>query len=325
MRQFSRMLGTAMVAVGLTYGTVSAAGGYPERPIRMVVPFPAGGPTDGMARLIGQKLTESLGQQVVIDNRGGAGGAIAAELVAKSTPDGYTLLFGTTGTQAINPSLYKRLGYKPETDFVPVTMVATTSNVLLVNPELKVGSVKELIAQAKAKPGQLTYGSAGNGSSNHLSGELFKTLAGVDVVHIPYKGSAAATTDLLGGRLSFMFDTLGSGMPNVQAGKLKALAITASQRSSAAPDLSTLSEAGVPGYDLTIWMGILVPAGTSRDIVARLQAETAKALHGADLVERLHGMGADPVGNTPEAFAAQIKADTVKWGRIVKESGAQID
>lgn len=325
MRQFSRMLGTAMVAVGLTYGTVSAAGGYPERPIRMVVPFPAGGPTDGMARLVGQKLTESLGQQVVIDNRGGAGGAIAAELVAKSNPDGYTLLFGTTGTQAINPSLYKRLGYQPEVDFVPVTMVATTANVLLVNPELKVGSVKELIALARAKPGQLTYGSAGNGSSNHLSGELFKALAGIDVVHIPYKGSAAATTDLLGGRLSFMFDTLGSGMPNVQAGKLKALAVTAPQRSSAAPDLPTLSEAGVPGYDLTIWMGILAPAGTSKEIVARLQGETAKALHGSDLVERLHGMGADPVGNTPEAFAAQIKADTVKWGRIVKESGAQID
>lgn len=303
----------------------AAAEAYPTKPVRLVVPFPAGGPTDGMARIIGQKLTEKWGQQVVVDNRGGAGGAIAAENAAKSAPDGYTLFFGTTGTQTINPSLYSKLSYDPVKDFAPISVVATTANMLVVHPSLPVKSVKELIEYAKANPGKLSFGSAGNGSSNHLSGELFKTMAGVDMVHVPYKGGAAALTDLLGGLLSLMFDVISTAMPHVRTGKIRALGVTSPKRSAIAPDLPTIAESGLPGFEVVIWYGVLAPAGTPNAIVSKINSDLVTILQAPDAKERLASLGAEPAGTTPTEFAELMKTDTAKWSKVVKASGARVD
>lgn len=314
-------------AVGLALAAVAPSGfaGYPEKPIRLIVPFPAGGPTDAMARLVSQKAAEAMGQQLIVDNIGGAGGVIAAEAAARAAPDGYTLFFGTTGTIAINPALYTKVRYSPEKDFAPITLVAKSANILLVPPALPVRSVRELIQYAKANPGRLSFGSAGNGSSNHLSGELLKTMAGIDMMHIPYKGTAAAMSDLLGGRISLMFDTIITGMQQVKAGKLRALGVTSPQRSDAAPDVPTIGEAGVPGFDVTIWFGVLVPAAVPRELVARLYGDIAKAVQTPDTKAKFAALGAEVAGSSPEQFAQQIRADIAKWAKVVKDSGARID
>jgi len=298
---------------------------YPSKPVKMVVPFPPGGTTDILARAVGQKLSESWGQQVVIDNRPGAGGNIGTDIVAKSAADGYTLLMGTVGTHAINASLYGKLPFDPIKDFAPVTLVASVPNVLVVNATVDSKSVKELIALAKSKPGQLAFASSGNGTSIHLAGELFKSMTGTAMLHVPYKGSAPAITDLLGGQTNMMFDNLPSAMPHIKSGRLRALAVTSVRRSPALPDIPTIAETGVSGYEASSWFGVLAPAGTPKDVVAKIQGDIARALNAPEIKERLSGQGAEPVGNTPEQFAEHIKAESAKWAKVVKDSGAKVD
>ena len=299
---------------------------YPSKPIRFVVPFPPGGPLDIMGRGIAQKLQEVWGQPVVVDNRPGAGGGIGADLVAKSPGDGYTLLMGAVSTHAINPSLYAKIPYDAQKDFVPVALVAQVPNILVVNPALPVRSVAELIDYARARPGALSFGSGSTGSTGHLAGELFKTMAGVDMVHIPYKGGAPAMQDLLAGQTQLMFDNLANALPQVKAGKLRALAVTTLKRAPAVPDLPTVAESGLPGFDLTTWFGVFVPAGTPRETVARLNAEIVKTLASRELADRLATMGTvPPEGNTPESFAAFVRAEAAKYAQVVKSSGARVD
>jgi tripartite-type tricarboxylate transporter receptor subunit TctC len=317
--------GVALLVLALA-SALAAAQNYPARPIRLVVPYPAGGPLDIMARAIGQKLTEAWKQPVVVDNRAGAGGNIGADLVAKSAPDGYTLLMGAVATHAINPSLYSKIPYDPVRDFAPVALVAQVPNILVVNPAVPAKTVQELIELARAKPGSLNFGSGSTGSTGHLAGELFKTMAGVQMVHIPYKGAAPAMADLLAGQVQLMFDNLASSLPNVKAGKLRALAVTTRARSPAVPELPTIAESGLPGFDLSTWFGVLVPAGTPAEIVARLNAEIVRALNTNDMRERLQKMGAEPLaGNTPEHFAAFIRSEAAKYAKVVKASGAKVD
>ena len=298
---------------------------YPNKPVRMVVPFPPGGTTDILARAVGQKLSESWGQQVVIDNRPGAGGNIGTDIVAKSPADGYTLLMGTVGTHSITASLYGKLPFDPIKDFAPVTLVASVPNVLVVNSTVDSRSVKELIALAKSKPGQLAFASSGNGTSIHLAGELFKSMTGTAMLHIPYKGSAPAIAELLGGQTNMMFDNLPSAMPHIKSGRLRALAVTSVRRSPALPDIPTIAETGISGYEASSWFGVLAPAGTPKDVVAKIQGDIAKALNAPEIKERLSGQGAEPVGNTPEQFAEHIKAESAKWAKVVKDSGAKVD
>jgi tripartite-type tricarboxylate transporter receptor subunit TctC len=316
------------VLFGATF-LLAAAGAhaetYPSKTIKMVVPFPAGGTTDVLARIIGQELTKAWGQQVIIDNRPGAGGNIGADVVAKSPADGYTLLMGTVGTHGINVSLYKKMPYDAVKDFAPITLVAAVPNLLVVHPSVPVNSVKELIAYAKANPTKLAYASSGNGTSIHLSAELFKTMTGVQMTHVPYKGSAPALTDLLGGQVQLMFDNMPTALPHAKAGKLRPLAVTTAKRSPAMPDLPTIAEAGVPGYEASSWFGVLAPAGTPKDVVTKLNKEIVRILALPEIKERLSGQGAEPVGDTPEQFAAHIKAEIAKWERVVKASGAQVD
>ena len=298
---------------------------YPSKPIRLVVPFPAGGSLDVVARAIGQKLTEAWGQPVVIDNRPGAGGNIGADLVAKSAPDGYTILEGALSTHAVNVSLYSRMPYDPVRDFDPITLVAVTPNVLVLNPSVPATSVKELIAYARANPGKLAFGSGSNGSAGHLAGELFKTEAGVDMVHVPYKGAAPAMQDLLAGRVQLMFDNLANSMQQVRAGKLRALAVTTAHRSTLVPDLPTLSEAGLPGFDISTWWGFLAPAGTPKEIVAKWNAEVARILATPEMKDFFAQQGAEPSPTSPEAFGAMIRSEIAKYAKIVKASGAKVD
>ena len=298
---------------------------YPSKPIRIVVPFPAGGTPDILARALGQKLSPVLGQQVIVDNRPGAAGNIGSELVAKSPADGYTLLMATVSTHSINQSLYQRLPFDPINDFAPVTLVATLPNVLVVNPKLPVKSVQDLIALAKAKPGELTFGSGGNGTSHHLGGELFKTMTGVDMVHVPYKGSGQALPDLIAGQVALMFDNLTSSFPHIKAGKLRAVAVTGAQRSAALPNVPTVAESGVPGFEVTAWFGLLAPAKTPEAIIARLNQESAKILRSPDMKARLAAQGAEAAVSTPQQLGAFIKDRTAKWAKVVKASGARID
>ncbi len=302
-----------------------AADPFPSRSVRFVVPYPAGGPLDTVARLLAQKVSASLKQPVVVENVAGAGGNIGAGVVAKSAPDGHTLLMGAVATHAINPSLYPSIPYDAQKDFIAVTQVAITPNVLVVNPALKATSVAEFIALAKSQPGKLNFGSGSTGSAGHLAGELFKSLAGVDMVHVPYKGAAAAMQDLIGGRVDLMFDNLASSLAQVKGGRIRALAVTTARRSPLAPDLPTIAEAGLPGFDISTWFGIFVPAGTPRPAVDRLHAEFAAALAAPEVRERLLAMGAEPVGNTPAEFAAFVKAEAAKYAKLVKASGARVD
>ena len=304
---------------------VASAQQYPSKPIRFVVPYPAGGPLDTVARLLAQKVSEGTGQPVVVDNKPGAGGNIGADIVAKSPADGYTILMGAVATHAINPTLYKSIPYDPIKDFAPVTQVASTPNVLVVNPSVPAASVREFIAHAKANPGKLSFGSGSIGSAGHLAGELFKTLAGVDMVHVPYKGAAPAMQDLVGGQIQLMFDNLASSLGQVKGGTVRALAVTTSARSGFAPELPTIAESGLPGFDISTWFGVFAPAGTPREALTRLHAEFTKALAAPDVRARMTALGAEPVGNTPEQFAAYIRAEAEKYARVIKASGAKVD
>lgn len=299
--------------------------GYPSKSIRMVVPFPPGGPADILSRAIGQKLTESWGQQVVVDNRSGAGGIIGSDIVAKATPDGYTLLMGFVGTHAINPSLYTKIPYDNVKDFEPVSLVATATIILVLHPSVSATSVGELISLAKSKPGELTFGSPGNGTPQHLAGELFNTMAGVKMVHVPFKGAVPAIIDLLGGRILLIFSSAPPALPHVKTGKLRALAVTSAKRSYVAPDLPTISESGLPGYEVINWYGVLAPAGTQKAIVAKLNPEIVKILNMPDVKERLSAVGIETFSSTPAQFAAFIKDETAKWAKVVKFSGARLD
>src|ERR1700686_270905 len=305
--------------------TLASAQGYPTRPIRLVVPFPAGGTTDILARAAAQKLSTSLGQPVVIDNRPGAGGNIGSDLVAKSAPDGNKLLIGTVGTHAINPSLYSKMPYDHVKDFTPVILVAGVPNVLEVTPSLPVNSVADLIKLAKEKPGEINFASSGSGTSIHLSGELFKTMAGVDMTHVPYKGSAPALTDLMGGQVQVMFDNLPSALPQIKSGRLRAIAVTSLKRAPVLPDIPTINESGLPGFEASSWFGVLAPAGTPVAIVARINTEVNKWLQSPDAREKLLGQGAEAAGGSPEQFANHIRAESEKWAKVVKASGAKVD
>lgn len=303
---------------------LAQAQGYPGKPIRIVVPFPPGGGTDIVARILTQKLSESFGANFVIDNRAGAGGSIGTEMVAKAPPDGYTLGI-VSGSHAINPGLYSKLPFDAVRDFAPVTMLVSGPGLLVVHPSLPVKTVKELIALAKGKPGQLNYASAGNGTPPHLAGELFKSMAGVDLVHVPYKGNTPAFVDLISGQVSLSFPTIPSALPHVQAGRLRALAVTSRKRSAVMPQLPTIAESGLPGYDTSSWFGMLAPAGTPREIVRKLQQESAKVLQLRDVREKLLSQGLEPVGSTPEEFAATIESEIAKWAKVVKASGARVE
>lgn len=298
---------------------------YPTKPIRLIVPFPPGGTTDVVARVIAQKLTENWSQQVVVDNRPGAGGIIGTELAAKAPADGYTLLLGSITTHAVNPSLYKKLPFDPLRDFAPVSLAVSTPQVLVVHPSVAAKSVKELIALAKAKPGQLNYASAGTGTSPHLTFELFKSMAGVDLVHVPYKGTGPAITDLIGGQVQTMITGVVALYPHIKAGKLRALGATSAKRVAALPDVPTIAESGVPGFDVASWFGVFAPAGTPKPIVARLNAEIVKILAVPELRRKLAGQGADPATNTPEQFAAYVKSELARWSKVVKDTGARAD
>jgi tripartite-type tricarboxylate transporter receptor subunit TctC len=315
----------ALGALFACIATVASAQGYPTRTIRLVVPFPAGGTTDILAREVAQKLTEVLGQAVVVDNRPGAAGNIGSDLVAKSAPDGYTLLMGTVGTHAINPSLYSKMPYDHVKDFAPVVLVAGVPNVLVVNPALPVNSVSDLIKLAKDKPGQINFASSGSGTSIHLSGELFKTMAGVDMTHVPYKGSSPALTDLIGGQVQIMFDNLPSALPQIKGGRLRAIAVTSLKRAPVLPDIPTINESGLPGFEASSWFGVLAPAGTPAAVVARINTEVNKWLQSADAREKLLGQGAEAAGGSPERFANHIRAESEKWAKVVKASGAKVD
>jgi tripartite-type tricarboxylate transporter receptor subunit TctC len=310
----------AMLVSGLVFGQA-----YPTRPIRIVVPFSAGaGVTDIMARLVGQHLGPGIGQQVVIDNRPGGGGIPGTEIVSRAAPDGYTLLM-TNVALAVNPYLYPKLPYDAAKDFMPVTQVNSAPLLLVVHPSVAATSVKELVAYAKANPGRLNYGSGGVGSTPHLSGELFKSISGIDAVHVPYKGGAPALSDLVGGQLSFMIENVPGTMPFVRAGKLRALAITSAKRSPLEPALPTMAEAGVPGYEVIGWNGLVAVKGTPPGIVAKLHTEVAKILNAPEVRQRLTALGAEPVGNTPDEFGAFIKAEMARWGKIIKEKGIRAE
>jgi tripartite-type tricarboxylate transporter receptor subunit TctC len=328
LRLSSHELRAVVLAVAVAFGVVApfATGQstYPTKPVRLVVPFPAGGTTDIIARATAQKLSEAWGQQVIVDNRPGAGGNVGSELVAKSVPDGYTLLMGTVGTHAINPSLYAKMPYDHVKDFAPVILVAGVPNVLVVNPELPVKSVPELIAYAKASPGKLNFASSGNGTSIHLSGELFKAMTGVQMTHVPYKGSAPALTDLVGGQVQLMFDNLPSSLAFIKAGKLRALAVTSTARAAALPDVPTVADF-VPGFEASSWFGILAPAGTPPAIIAKINGEVTKWLATPEAKDKLTAQGANAAGGSPQDFAKHIQAETAKWAKVVKDSGAKVD
>jgi tripartite-type tricarboxylate transporter receptor subunit TctC len=312
------------VGIFLACCTFAQAQTYPSKSIRIVVPFAPGGGADIIARVIAQKLTESWGQQVIVDNRAGASGNIGTEIVARAAPDGYTLML-TSSALAINPSVFKSVPYDAVKDFAPITQPALLPNILVVHPSLPVKTVKDLIAFAKSRPGQLAYASAGSGTGTHLAGEMFKLQAGVDMVHVPYKGGGAVITDLLSGQVPLTFATLPSVMPYVKAGRLRAVAMTTAKRYPGLPTLPTIIESGFPGFEISTWIGLLAPAATPRDIVNKLNTEVVRILKLPDVRERFEGLGMDPVGDTPEQFAQYIKSELTKYAKVVKQSGAKAE
>ena len=308
----------------------AAQGTWPTKPVRIVVPFAAGGTTDILARAVAPELSKAFGQQFIVDNRAGAGGNVGADIVAKSAPDGYTLLMGTVGTHGINRALYEKLPYDPIKDFAPITLVAGVPNVMVMQTEkartLGINNVADFIKYAKANPGKVNMASSGNGTSIHLAGELFKSMSGTYMVHFPYRGSGPALLDMVGGTMDVMFDNLPSSMPQIKAGKLKALAVTSAKRSDALPDVPTIEQAaGLKGFDASSWFGLLAPAGTPPDIVNRIQQEVAKSLATPAIKEKMLAQGAIPSGNTPAEFARLIDSEHRKWAKVVKESGAKVD
>ena len=306
-------------------GPLAAQAAYPDRPVTLVVPFPAGGSTDLVARVVAEKMSELLGQQIVVENKGGAGGNIGSASVAKSDPDGYTILMGTVATHALNPALYKKIPYDAVKDFAPISLLVTVPNVLVVNPNLPVNSVQELITLLKEHPGEYSYASSGNGTPLHLSGELFKSMAGVQMEHIPYKGAGPALTDLLGGHVMIMFDNLPSSTGYIKDGRLRGLAVTTATRASSMPDLPTIAESGVPGYETYTWNALFAPAGTPPEIIARLNAAAVEALADPKVQSKLQEFGATIVGSSPEALADHVQAELAKWAPVVQASGAKID
>ena len=318
------MLRILVATFALTISALAWAQPYPSRQVRIVVPFPPGGTSDILARTIGARLAGPLGQAVVVENRPGAGGNIAADHVAKSPPDGYTLIMGTSSL-AISQSLYKKLSYSLVQDFAPITQAVNYTNLLVVHPSAGVKNVDELLKLARAKPGALSYGTAGNGTPPHMTGELFKSYTGVNIVHIPYKGGAPAIADLVGGQIPMMFDNVPPLLPHVRSGKIQALAVTSLARISVLPDVPTLHELGLKDFDAVGWNGLLAPAGTPREIVSRLHTEVVRVLRAPDVRDQLTSQGADIVGNSPDEFAAWIKAEVKKWADVVKASGAKID
>lgn len=317
----------AVLLLGLCLAAAAQAQPFPAKPIRWIVPFPPGGPTDTFSRAAAQKLAELLGQPVVIENRAGAGAAIGMEALAKSPPDGYTIGLSTTGSHAINPHLYAKLAYDPVKDFAPITLAISYVNMLVVSPSLPARTPLELVAYAKASGGA-TFGSAGNGSSNHLFGELLKSLTGAPMQHVPYKGSAAALTDVMGGNLTFMFDILNVSGPQIRAGRLRALAVASARRTPYFPDVPTLGEAGIKGFDeagADLWFGIMAPARTPRAVVLKLNQALIAGLRSPDMRERIRAQSLDLWTSTPEEFAAVLKADLARWGKVVRASGARVD
>jgi tripartite-type tricarboxylate transporter receptor subunit TctC len=318
-----------LIVIAALAWACSAAGAhaqtYPAKAVRFVVPFAPGGGSDLVARTVAVKLTEALGQPVVIDNRAGAAGTIGADIAAKSPPDGHTLLLGSNGPLAINPSLYAKLPYDASRDFAPVSLVTVMPFVLVVHPSLPVKSVKELIALAKSRPGQLNYGSPGNGSTTHLANELLKSMTGMQIAHVPYKGVAPAATDLISGNIQMMSGDLSTLVPHVRSGRMRPLAVTSARRSTLLPDLPTVAEAGVPGYEAIGWFGVLVPAGTPAAIVERLNSAMVKGLAARDARQRLSAFGGDVAVGTPEQFAAHIRTEAAKWGKLIKAIGLKAD
>ena len=322
MRQsFVRWFGCALALTGVQ----AAAQGFPAKSVRIVVPFPPGGTSDATARLIAQKLTERWKHTVIVDNRGGAGGNIAAEHVARAAADGYTLLMGTHGTQAINVSLFAKLPYDPVRDFAPVTLAITVPNLFLAHPSLPVRSIKDLTALAKARPGELNFASAGYGTMPHMAGELFNLMAGVKMTPILYKGSGPAMSEVLGGLVPLFIESVLTTLPHVQSGKLRALAITSAQRNPAVPDIATVAETGLAGYEGITWVGLVAPASTPREIVSLLNTEIARILHSPEVKERLASMGATPGGGSPEQFANYIRSETEKWAKVVRAAGLKAE
>ena len=315
--------GLIFVVMAFAAWVPAAAQDFPTRPITLIVPYSAGGGNDVMARVAADKMSKSLGQQIVIENRGGAGGSIATRQIAKAAPDGYTLGLGGTGTLAINPTLYANVGYDPRKDFAPIGLIATGALVVVVNPSLPARSIPELIELAKKEPGKLTFASAGTGSGIHLAAEYFATLAGIKLVHVPYKGSAPALTDLVGGHVSMYFSSLPPAIQLVREGKVRALAITGAKRSALLPDLPTMAEAALPGYEAVLHYGIVAPAGTPRPIVEKLSAALRAAVMSDDLRTKLADDGAEPLVSTPEEYAADIDREETKWSAVVKKSGAK--
>ena len=300
------------------------AQGYPNKAVRLVVPSAAGGSTDTISRILGQSLTGALGTSVIVDNRPGAGGNIGSEIVAKAPPDGYTLLIPYGGF-AVNPTLYRKLAFDPIRDFEPVIQICNVTGILVVHPALPVRTVKDLIALARARPGELNFASAGSGTVTHLAGELFKSMAGVNIVHVPYRGSGPALNDVLGGQVPLMFANVPGTIQHVQSGRLRVLGVNSAARSPLLPNVPTVAEAGVPGYEASTWFGVLAPAGTPRDVVGKLNTEIARVLRTQEMLAHLNSEGATAVGKSPEQFASFIRAEIEKWGKVVRASGARVD
>jgi tripartite-type tricarboxylate transporter receptor subunit TctC len=312
----------ALLALFLVFIVNGAWAQYPNHALKLIVPFPPAGATDIVGRIVAQKLGERLGQPVVVENRPGAGGSLGSDLAAKSAPDGYTILIATSSTHSIGPVLQK-LPYDPIRDFAPITHVANVPNVLVVSPKLPVRNLKELIALAKAQPGKLNYASSGIGTIVHLNGELFRMLAQVDMVHVPYKGTQLSIPDLASGNIAMLVDSLASAVPNIKNGNARPLALNAARRSALLPEVPTFAEAGMPEFDLYTWFGMFAPAGTPREIVARLQRDVVAALKAPDLLERFDAVGAEPVGSTPEQFVERIRSDAARWGEVIKAANVK--
>jgi len=318
------MIRPAILIAALLFAAQAVqAQGFPSRGARIVVPFPPGGTVDVLGRALGQKLSEKLKQSVVFENKPGAGTVLGTEFVARAAPDGYTMLLAVTA-HAVNATLYRKLPFDPVKDFAPVSMVATTPNMLIIHPAVPANTVAELIAHAKANPGKVTFASPGSGTAMHLAGEMFKSMAGIDIVHVPYKGTPPALNDLIGGVVNIMFDT-GVTLPHVKAGKLKAIAVTSTKRATLTPELPTMGESGLPGFDVVSWYAIFAPAGTPPAIVDILNRDINDSLRDADVRERMTRIGLDPVGTTPAALEQHVKAEIAKWGKVVRDSGAKAD
>ena len=321
---FTRALLASAAALGL-HAQALAQSGYPNRPVKVIVAFPPGQATDQAARTVAQKLSENLGQQFFVENKPGAASIIGSEAAAKSPNDGYTLFMGSSGSLAVNPGMYSKLPYDPVRDFTPISLALKVPFFLVVNPSIQAGAVKDLVAYLKSNPDKVNFGSAGNGASNHLSAELFKSVTGVAMVHVPYKGSPPAVTDLLAGQLGLMFETGPLIMPHVKSGRLKAIAVGSLQRSLAAPDLVTIAESGYPGFETVGWAGFLAPTGTPKEIVARLNAEIVRIIAQPEVSARFVTLGSELASSTPDDFGAYIKSETAKWGKVIRDSGAKAD